>query len=99
MRWPPGLPRLTRRPLRTMNGEAAVGFLSRAGTSACQPARSWPLKRGFGAASASAWDAEEKSRRARVEIDRTAWRLGVRVMGEAGGWRLGAGCREGAVLI
>src|SRR5689334_23160305 len=49
MRWPCGSPRLTSMPLRTMNGLRTRGLESIAGTSTCQPERSFPLKRLFGA--------------------------------------------------
>src|SRR6266404_1594783 len=45
MRCPRGSPRLTSTPLRTRNGLRRRTFESAAGTSTCQPERSFPLKR------------------------------------------------------
>jgi hypothetical protein len=42
---PPGVPRLTNKPFLTINGILALELVSISGTSACQPWRSFPLKR------------------------------------------------------
>src|SRR5712671_703391 len=57
IRCPLGIPMLTSIPLRIMNGFFADALVSISGTSACQPLRSFPLKRLI---VLYCWDLQEK---------------------------------------